>query len=492
MVAEKKTDSERVGVLNCLSEKHLLTLTLPLKSRPLTANPTAKEWRYLFYRHIANVLGFCKQTDFPVLVSQVSHRIWPDIEDGIPNVTPLFVEGGKQRCSKEAIVAEEPQDPDESQASSKTPPDLSGSPPLAIARRSLGINQQRRPPIAEQGVPPIGPTITDGIGCKRRWGECVATSHGGGCEEHARKGKASTKAAPSKEEESGGVTALVAGEALTSPEFELGDGLYGARGGGEEDGGCDSRGRVRGRSQGRGCGRGRDHGRGRGCGRSKGGRGHGQLEDEESFRDSVITPEYTELPEGWKRPPILVHGDRSPWILRPRRESGSRVVRSIWEEDRPQSPPALALAGSSQWAMSPHNFTTHGGQRLLPTNEHVTDIGGGSINTHVDCKEAEHCGCKSTEKDLSERDSLDWYISCSSHSGSDSDMIGKQVRVAQDVFQYTPSRYKEFSVIGRVTRHFIHKITGELTYMVHFDGYLGHRAVLARECKVIAGGRPQP
>jgi len=48
MVEDKRSEFERVSVLNCLSEKHLRNLPLPSKSRPLSANLVAREWRYLF------------------------------------------------------------------------------------------------------------------------------------------------------------------------------------------------------------------------------------------------------------------------------------------------------------------------------------------------------------------------------------------------------------------------------------------------------------
>jgi len=107
---------------------------------------------------------------------------------------------------------------------------------------------------------------------------------------------------------------------------------------------------------------------------------------------------------------------------------------------------------------------------------------------HVDCKEADHCGCQPNKKDGSVWDSLDWYISCSSHSGSDNDVIGMLARVSKHVLNYDPSQYESSSIVGEVTRRFVHKITGELTYMVFFEGFLGHQAVSAKECRLVGGG----
>lgn len=159
MVEDKRSDFERVSVLNCLSQRHLQNLPLPSKSRQLSANPTAQEWQYLFYRHIAEVLGFTKRTDFLAVVSEVSHWVWPEPGDVIPNV----IEGGEQSCGKEKIVGAVPEDPGESQASSKTPPDSSTDQQNAFARNSPLCKQGNHATIGERGVP----TASDKIICGR-------------------------------------------------------------------------------------------------------------------------------------------------------------------------------------------------------------------------------------------------------------------------------------------------------------------------------------
>lgn len=60
MQVEKKSDFERVSVLNLPDNRHLRNLRLPLKSRSFSANSTLRMWQYIFVRHVANVLVFGK------------------------------------------------------------------------------------------------------------------------------------------------------------------------------------------------------------------------------------------------------------------------------------------------------------------------------------------------------------------------------------------------------------------------------------------------
>lgn len=118
-IAEGAGAQKQQQLIGCLTESYLRALPRPPQCRTFPRNPTPKNWRHLFYCHLAVILGFKERRQTS---SEVEHllrtHLWPDIqeverEDGVSrdDSTPGWSRRGPanrdEQCSEKRIHEKE-------------------------------------------------------------------------------------------------------------------------------------------------------------------------------------------------------------------------------------------------------------------------------------------------------------------------------------------------------------------------------------------------